>query len=119
MGLEMLSFQSVRRLRPAELIYSRGAYSVELVGLRSNPQNRRFPSAQVVINLQGEDFLLSQAELILNDEVTEPQPGDRITELIGGSEVTYEVIRMSDEICWRWIGFEHEVIRVHTKRVSY
>lgn len=69
----------------------------------------------VRVELGDRDYFVAVADLTLGT----PRLGDRITETIGGTAVTFEVqTPETGEACWRYHDPDRTVYRLHCKRVT-
>lgn len=75
----------------------------------------------VIEILQIEDFLIRAKDLQTIGFADEPRPGDTILMLMpdGVTEERFEVFPTTDNRTYRYTDHTHEVLRVHTKRVSH
>lgn len=64
------------------------------------------------------DFLILTGDLVLNDQPTLPEPGDRIRDVQGGQAVVFEVMAPGKEHAWRFADPFQKVLRIHTKFVG-
>jgi hypothetical protein len=65
------------------------------------------------------DYLIAVADLVLGGAATEPKDADRVTEVIDGVPVVFQVSRPSNgEPSWRHSDPQRTVYRLHTKRVE-
>jgi hypothetical protein len=70
---------------------------------------------------ESRDFLIAAAELALDGEQVQPQPGDRINEtagVLGEKTLVYEVMAPGREPCWRWSDPFRRTLRIHTKQIG-
>lgn len=64
------------------------------------------------------DYLILVASLVIGGVTVTPLKGDRITETIGGADVTFEIMSPSGEPAWRYSDVGRTLYRVHCKRVA-
>lgn len=95
--------------------YRRGEDSVEVTATVGETAFRLSDgyAAEIVVRMR--DYLITAADLVLDDAQVEPQAGDRIVE---GTAV-YEVMGPGNgEPEWRWSGPDGTTLRIHTKHVD-
>lgn len=97
--------------------YARG---VETVTLTAGRGRSEFETERkgILIKLEARDFLIATAELILAGAVTLPARGDTISETVGDTTYTYEVLELNGEPAWRFADEYRQQLRVHTKRTG-
>lgn len=64
------------------------------------------------------DYLIPADALVYGGSAFLPARGDRITETIGGSAVTFEVMSLPGEPEWRYSDPGRTLLRVHVKEVQ-
>lgn len=64
------------------------------------------------------DYLIPVASLALGGVLVTPSKNDRITEVIGGIPVVFELQTPTGEPCWRFSDQARTLYRVHCKRVA-
>ena len=101
------------------VLYARGDDSVEVQAGIGQTTFRLDDGTGAMIRTVQRDFLISAADLILADETVLPQRYDRITESVGSTVYTHEVIGPGGgEPDWRWADPYRTTLRVHTKQVD-
>jgi hypothetical protein len=98
--------------------YSRGNEAVPLtawVGRTQALTDGRSQTPQVKVDIGERDYLIPVAELHQSG-FGEPQKGDRITEVLNGCEVTFEVSPAEGVPAWKWSDAERTRYRVLTKK---
>lgn len=101
-----------------EIIYARGAVSVDLTAGRGR-SSFDVLQGDVLVHLESRDFLIEAAELVLDGALTLPVRGDRITETDElGATLTYEVLEPGGEPPWRYSDEYRLQFRVHTKLIA-
>lgn len=63
------------------------------------------------------DWIITPDDLRLDSDPVKPEPGDVIVENAADRIVTYEVLPMGNEPCWRYCDGHRASIRIHTKRI--
>ncbi len=61
------------------------------------------------------DFILAGDELLFDDERDYPVPGDTIRLAHQDKIITYEVMNIAGQGCWRFSDSNQQVLRVHTQ----
>lgn len=100
-----------------EVTYNRGAVSITLTAWLGNTlfaRNTDEPGASVVWGER--DYLFAVADLIIGGAVVAPLKDDRITEVIDGQPVTFEVSTPTGEPPARFLDLTRQMWLVHTKR---
>lgn len=98
--------------------YRRGAECVTLTAwLGRTGFSRSAPSPGGASLVWGDrDYFVAVADLVLGGETVTPREGDRIIEMIGGVEVTFEVEpTATGEPAWRYSDPTRLVWRIHVK----
>jgi len=98
--------------------YSRGASSVAVTGV---PARSLFEVDNGVDELREQveslDWLFEAADLVLASVTVTPQRGDKIAQAVGSETLTFEVLDIPNEGCYRWSDPQHTLIRVHARLV--
>lgn len=68
--------------------------------------------------IEGRDYLVTAADLILDAAVVLPKPGDRIRETQGTKTFSYEVMAPGNEPAYRYSDPYRKTLRIHTKLVA-
>lgn len=63
------------------------------------------------------DYLIAVAAYAVDGVPVVPARGDRVVEVLGGTEVVYEVLPRANEPAWRYADPQHLRYRIHVKRV--
>ncbi|MDD5699441.1 MAG: hypothetical protein PHH77_12575 [Victivallaceae bacterium] len=64
--------------------------------------------------IESRDYLISAADLVLNDAPILPEPGDEIVE----DGFVYEVMAPNNEPEWRYSDSYRQTLRIHTKYIG-
>ncbi len=64
------------------------------------------------------DFLVRTEDLVLAEELTLPERGDRVREVGGGKVFVYEVMAPGKEPHFRYSDPYRKTLRIHTKQVD-
>jgi len=98
------------------VVYRRGEVEINLTAV---PGESRFDQSDIdglVTQAQTRDYLVAEADL---GTLAPPAAGDRIIEVDGDLETTYQVMAPGPGASvWRHSDPARSVIRVHTKRVD-
>jgi hypothetical protein len=98
--------------------YTRGADSVEVQAVVGRKDVLVETSAGALERHEQWDFLVAGTDLVLADNVTLPERGDRIKLPRANHTDLFEVMPLAGEDHWRWSdGFER-LLRIHTKFVG-
>lgn len=100
-----------------EVTYSRGAKARTLTAWLGNTlfaRNTDEPGASVVWGER--DYVFAVADLVFDGQQVQPLKDDRITEVIDGQEVTFEVSTPTGEPPARFLDLTRQMWLVHTKR---
>ena len=65
-------------------------------------------------HIESRDYLISVADLVLNNTRILPEPGDEIIE----NSFIYEVMAPNDEPEWRYSDSSRQTLRIHTKFIG-
>lgn len=100
--------------------YTRGVQSVTLTAWVGRTAFAQLPGTGTgaAVIWGDRDYLVPAADLLLGGQVVTPQRGDRITEVIDGASLTFEVMAPGAEPAWRYSDAGRQTLRVHTKKVG-
>lgn len=68
--------------------------------------------------IETRDFLVAAEELVIGGVPVEPVIGDRIQETVAGDRITYEVVSVNNEPCFRWSDPGRTQLRIHSLRIK-
>lgn len=100
-----------------EVTYSRGTKAITLTAWLGNTlfaRNTDEPGASVVWGER--DYLFAVAELVIDGQQVSPLKDDRITEVIDGQPITFEISTPTGEPPARFNDLTRQMWLVHTKR---
>lgn len=100
-----------------EVTYSRGTKAITLRAWLGNTlfaRNTDEPGASVVWGER--DYVFAVAELVIDGKQVQPLKDDRITEVIDGQAVTFEIATPTGEPPARYLDLTRQMWIVHTKR---
>ena len=97
--------------------YTRGATSAALTATatREAQDTVSVPTPGSRIDDKERDYLIVYADLV-SAGFGDPAIGDRITETINGSSVTWELHKQPTGPAWVWEDAQRTRVRVHTRR---
>ena len=72
----------------------------------------------VIEKVESRDYLVPTAELVLNEQATLPERGDRIRETQDDKVYVYEVMAPGREPHYRFSDAYRRTLRIHTKLVA-
>jgi hypothetical protein len=104
-----------------QVSYQRGEQSIPIAATpgRDGAAAEQVPgSLAFVEDYDFRDWLIRASDLVLNGELTLPEPGDRIIDTQNGQPVAWEVWGETREKCYRTSGPGGWTLRIHTKRVA-
>jgi hypothetical protein len=64
------------------------------------------------------DFLIQTADLVLGAVAVNPEPGDRIREMVGANTSVFEVMAYGGEPPWRYSDPFGKLLRIHAKFIG-
>lgn len=97
--------------------YRRGDSEIPLTKVGRGTKTFRFVDERgTAKRIETSDFLIETAQLVLGGSVIEPRIGDRITETVAGQLVTYQVVSINKEPCFRWSDPDRTQMRIHTQK---
>ena len=68
--------------------------------------------------VESADWIITTADLILDETATLPVSGDRIIETVGTTTYTWEVMAIAGEPCFRYCDTSRVSLRIHTKLIE-
>lgn len=98
--------------------YRRGDHHVEVPATVGQTVFRLDQGEAGITRVVTRDYLVREADLVLNDVPTLPERGDTIDELIDGVIVTHEVHAPNGEPEWRFSDPYRNVLRIHTLQLE-
>lgn len=107
-----------RRSNTETVTYARGGVSIEIPATigRSNFDAQSEDGS--VAQTSTIDWLITAADLVLDNEQTLPESGDRITHHTNGFTCVYEVIQQTSAQAWEDSGGHMITLRIHTTLVE-
>jgi len=98
--------------------YCRGEQSVEVAATVGRTVFEIADAYGVVERSESRDFLVTAADLVLDDQVVLPERGDRIRETQDGKVFVYEVMAPGKEPHYRFSDVYRRTLRIHTRQVA-
>jgi len=100
------------------VVYKRGPDRVTLNATKGKSHIEVEDDYGTRIETEITDFLVTASDLVLNEQTTRPQVGDKIEETIDGVTRIYEVMPIVAEGHWRWSDSFNKTLRIHTKMID-
>jgi len=102
------------------VVYWRGLASLEdLSATKSQPPAEvDGQHNDIEEELESADWIVTAADLILDEAATLPASGDLIKETSGGVTYTWQVTAVGGEPCFRYCDSARVSLRIHTKLIS-
>lgn len=94
--------------------YTRGNETQPCLATVSKSEFEAQTEMGVVERWESRDFIVSYHEM----PWPEPHRGDRITETLNGSSVTYEVMAPRGSPVWHWADAQRTAVRIHAKAIA-
>jgi hypothetical protein len=94
--------------------YTRGSETQPCLATTSQSAFETQTETGVVERWESRDYIISYHEL----PFAVPQRGDRITESLNGTSVSYEVCAPRGAPVWNWADPYRNSVRVHTKMIA-
>ena len=109
-GLSWLESQRKNHLA-VPVIYRRNSNSVEVPATIGKTVFKVTDDYGRYQHIESRDYLISTADLVLNNTQILPEPGDEIVE----NGFIYEVMAPNNEPEWRYSDSSRQSLRIHTK----
>lgn len=113
-GLQFLESQRQQHLAQ-EVTYKRGVDTVQVLATFGKTTYEVEEAEGIKVGAEVIDFLISAADLVLQDQPIRPQYGDQI--LVTG-QGTYEVLDLPGAGCYRYSDPYQMTFRIHTKLIA-
>jgi cytidylate kinase len=116
----MLWLEAQRTEHMTRLVtYQRGAASVVVSATIGRTTFEVDRTLGIHEEIQSRDYLINAEDLVLDGNQVEPAAGDRIVELDGTKQFTYELSSpLGNEPAWRYSDDYRLTVRCHTKLVA-
>jgi len=110
-GLKWLDGQRKRHLS-LEVVYARGEITAAVQATIGRTEFEVSGSDGVQTAYTDRDYLISTADLVLDGELSLPEPGDQVREALAATVEVYEVLD------WRYSDPHRQMLRVQTKHIA-
>jgi len=99
------------------VVYRRGLAQIDELSATKTAQQVEHDGNvnEIDEELQSADWIITTADLVLDESATLPVSGDLIVETAGGVAYTWEVMAVSGEPCFRYCDPSRVSLRIHTK----
>jgi len=101
-----------------KIVYQRDTASVEVLATVGKTIFRVDTGYGRIERLESRDYLITVADLILDGQVTLPEPGDQVRETEDSTSFVYEVMAPGNEPAYRYSDPYRKTLRIHTKLVA-
>lgn len=101
-----------------QVTYARGADQAAVQAAVGRTEFELDNGTGIIQRFESRDYLVKTADLVLGGAAALPEPGDRITETVGSTTYTYEVVAPVGQPCWRYADPYRTLLRIHTKHVG-
>ena len=98
--------------------YCRGPLMVSITGTATMHEYEVVDTDGVVTIVTSRDYVVHAADLVLAGTTITPRGGDRITETIGGTEQTFEVMPLGGSRAFDPVDPDSVLLKVHTKKIA-
>jgi len=98
--------------------YHRGLASIDVSATVGRTVFEVVGASGVAEKIEARDYLLLAADLVIDDQRTLPNRGDRIRETVGSTSFLYEVMAPGREPHYRYSDPYRKTLRIHTKHVD-
>lgn len=98
-------------------VYRRNGVDINVTAQPTQPERPANEERRMVVQSDSVDFLIGRSELTHNGTEFEPTIDHTITVTIGAVSLTYGVVELDGEQCWRWSDTGHSQYRIHAKLV--
>jgi hypothetical protein len=112
-GLNWLDSQRKTHLS-VPVIYRRGSDSTEVQTTIGKTVFKVTDDYGRYQHIESRDYLISAADLVLENTQIQPEPGDEIVE----GNFVYEVMAPNNEPEWRYSDSSRQSLRIHTKLIG-
>ena len=116
-GSQWLS-QQIDYYAASSVLYRRGSLTVPVQAGKGRTTFELSDTSGMLVQLESRDFLISAANLLLDEMPILPEVGDRIIETIGSKLHAYEVSNFGSEQPYRFCDPYRHKLRIHTKYVG-
>ncbi len=116
-GSQWLSDQ-IDNYAASSVLYRRGSLTVPVQAGKGRSTFELTDTSGILVEIESRDFLISAANLLLDEMPILPEVGDRIIETVGGKLHAYEVSNFGSEKSYRFCDPYGYKLRIHTRYVG-
>ena len=116
-GSQWLSDQ-IDHYAASSVLYRRGSLTVPVQAGKGRSTFELTDTSGILVEIESRDFLISAANLLLDEMPILPEVGDRIIETVGGKLHAYEVSNFGAEQPYRFCDPYRYKLRIHTRYVG-
>lgn len=116
-GMDFLN-RSLQAAGGVTVTYARGVTTARVPVVVGRTVFARNGVSGAAIEFGERDYIIAREDLVLGGVAVEPREGDRLTEVIGGLTVVFEVVPPLGEPAWRWSDPTRTAYRIHVKEVG-
>ena len=116
-GSQWLSDQ-IDHFAASSVLYRRGSLTAPVQAGKGRTTFELTDTSGILISIESRDFLISAANLLLDDIPILPEVGDRIIETIGSKLHAYEVSNFGSEQSYRFCDPYRYKLRIHTRNIG-
>lgn len=109
---------AIRQAAGVSIVYRRAGASVPLTAVPANSQFEEQTTEGVIARTKTRDYLIAVADLELEGEPIQPEPGDKVAETINGVDCEFEVVPMNQQAGSIYSDRAQTQYRIHTVQVS-
>ena len=99
----------------SNVLYRRGSLTVPVQAGKGRTTFELTDTSGILVAIESRDFLISTANLLLDEMPILPGVGDRIIETIGDKLHAYEVSNFGSEQSYRFCDPYRHKLRIHTR----
>ena len=116
-GSQWLSEQ-IDHYAASSVLYRRGSLTAPVQAAKGRTSFEITDTSGILVEIESRDFLISAANLRLDDMPVLPEVGDRIIETVGAKLYAYEVSNFGAEQPYRFCDPYRIRVRVHTRYIG-
>ena len=102
----------------SNVLYRRGSLTVPVQAGKGRTTFELTDTSGILVAIESRDFLISTANLLLDELPILPEVGDRIIETISGTLHAYEVADFGSEQSYRFCDPYRHKLRIHTRYIG-
>jgi hypothetical protein len=104
--------------RGRAVVYSRAGQQISLTAIKGGEASEVLNALGMVERVEGQRWYIEPADLTYSGQLWTPTRGDRITETVGTTTYTHEVMAPADNVAEAELLGDRVLWRIHTKQVS-